>query len=131
MSKILLETYDRYEEFGLDHRLGETAAYRKRCSEKYPADVRNYKAIDLIEKLAGQTPSPLAVKELNDAIAEYEAAAESVEFDSDPPPFEPKVSASFGSIGFSWFPKNIDEVVTALTTDARLATEEVKARSAA
>ena len=94
------------------------------------SDTRNTKAVELLSDLYSQTPSPLAVKSLNDAIVEYEAACADVAFDSDPPPFEPRVSASLSSIGFGWHPKNIDEVLTVLATDARLAMGEVTAARA-
>lgn len=129
--KITLVTFDAYEEFGLVHRLTQTAEFRERTAEKYPDDTRNAKAVDLLNVLRQQNPSLLAVKSLNDAIVEYDAAREGVDFDSEPPPFEPKVSAHLDSIGFGWHPKNIDEVLLVLTTDARLATNEVTAARSA
>ncbi|MET4802511.1 hypothetical protein [Bradyrhizobium sp. LB11.1] len=128
MTRITLEVYSAYDEFGLIHRLNEVARYRQESSEKFPHDTRNAKAVDLINNLLGQTPSPLAVKALNDAIVEYDERCRGVEFDSNPPPFEPKVSTSLGSIGFGWHPKGIDEVLTVLATDARLAAGEVAQR---
>jgi hypothetical protein len=118
-----------YEEFGLDHRLSQTAEFRRQKAEEYPHDTRNAKAVDLLSALSGGTPSPLVVAAFNDAIVEYESTAEDVEFGFDPP-FESRVSASLSSIGFGWHPKNIDEVLTVLATDARLAMDEVAAARA-
>jgi hypothetical protein len=119
-----------YEEFGLDHRLSQTAEFRRQKAEAYPHDTRNAKAVDLLSALSGSTPSPLVVTALNDAIVDYESTAEDVEFGFDPPPFESRVSASLSSIGFGWHPENIDEVLTVLATDARLAMDEVAAARA-
>jgi hypothetical protein len=119
-----------YEEFGLDHRLSQIAEFRRQKAEEYPHDARNAKAVDLLSALSGSTASPLAVKSLNDAIVQYETACADVFFDSEPPPFESRVSASLSSIGFGWHPNNIDEVLTALATYARLAMDEVAAAQA-
>src|SRR5690349_12765053 len=122
-----LESYEAYELFGLDYRLWQTIEYRERTKEKYGHDTRNASAIELLTVLSGQNPSTLAITSLNDAIVEYDAACAGVEFDADPPPFELRVSASLSSIGFSWLPQNIDEVLSVLATDARLALKEVRA----
>ena len=127
MANTSIEDFGAYEQFGLSYRLSQTAAFREKAAEKHPHDTRNYKAIELLSELIDQTPSQSTIKGLNDAIIAYEFSCAGVEFDIDPPPFETKVSASLGAIGFSWHPKNIDEVVAALTTDAHVATDEVKA----
>jgi hypothetical protein len=114
-----------YEEFGLDYRLSQTTEFRRQKAEEYRHDTRNAKAVDLLSALSGSLPSPLVVTALNDAIVEYESTAKDVEFGFGPPPFEAKVSGTLGAIGFRWHPKNIDEVLTALTADAHLAAAEV------
>lgn len=120
-----------FEEFDLYYRLSRTAQFRQEKSKKHPEDTRNAKAVDLLLNLMGGQASPDAEKGLSDAIIEYETACADVVFDAETPPFEQRVGETLGSIGFSWTPKTFEEVVTALTTDAQLATEEVKARAAA
>lgn len=110
-----------FEEFGLEYRLSQTAEYRRRVAERYPHDAaRSERAIELLNILAGQEPSTKAMMALNDAILTYDSWCEGRVFDSDPPPFATRVSASLSSIGFSWLPNNIDEVVSVLATDATL-----------
>ncbi len=117
-------------DFDLSYELQKTLDYRRGVSERFPDDTRNYKAIDTIEMLMAQEPSNDGLQQLQIAINNYDTAHEGYS-DDEAPRLEANVSASLGAIGFSWHPKDISDVVSAITTDAQIAAKDVLAARSA
>ncbi|ABE61223.1 hypothetical protein Nham_0327 [Nitrobacter hamburgensis X14] len=109
-------------DFDLSYALQQTLEFRQRTAERHQNDGRNYTAIALIEKLLSETPSADKLESLREAFEAYENEELLAVIDVDnPAPLNNTITGRLGSIGFTWHPAGIDEVVHGIAMEARLA----------
>lgn len=88
----------------LTHDLQSTAAWRDRCSEKYPSDTRNYQAAKNCRELADMTCDDTALEGQLQEMSEDDAIGAEK--------FNEAKSDVLGSIGFYFTPKKPEEIIS-------------------
>ncbi len=97
------------------HDLDKTIIWRREKVERHPEDVRNQTAIEICERLKGQAASAAASARLAELEQQYlDLAAGFETYDEDLPVNHDE---TYRSIGFSFHPKHVDELVASLSRD--------------